>query len=148
MITTEIENNIFEYEGENNVILLPITRFVRKDGNLAIVSPITKLFAEKYPNLTKKWGYIINQEIPFPSYVTSVTQLIGVPNKNHYASAVDLQEFENGLWYIKEECLLKPNIIFYLQYEPFMEETKIKEIFSEINNFVLLKKGEENGTSS
>jgi hypothetical protein len=145
VIAATIENNIFEYEGESNTIILPITRFVRKDGNLAVTSPITKLFVEKYSNLSKKWGYMINQDIPFPSYKTSKTNLVGVANRNHYASAINLDEFEEGMWYIKEEALLKPEILYYLVKEDFINSEKIKEIFKDSDNFILLTQGEQNG---
>jgi hypothetical protein len=148
VVIAKLENNIFEYEGENNIVLLPITRFVRKDGNLAVTSPITKLFMEKYPNLSKKWGYMIKSEIPFPAYKTSTTNLLGLANRNHYASAISLEEFEAGLWYVKEESLLKPDFIFYLQEENFMDVEKIKEIFKETDNFVLLRKGEEHAATT
>ncbi len=148
MITANFENNIFEYEGENNVVLLPITRFVRKDGNLAVTSSITKSFMEKYPNLPKKWGYMVKADIPFPSYKTSTTNLLGLANRNHYASAISEEEFESGLWYVKEESLIKPEYVFYLVEEDFMDIEKIKEIFKESDNFVLLKQGEKNAETT
>lgn len=143
VIITKIENNIFEYEGEYNSIILPITQFVRKDGNLAIVSDVTKLFFEKYTQLPKKWGYMISNEIPYPSYTTSKTNLIGIPNKKHYASAIDYKIFEEGLWYIKEESLIKTNFVFYIIYEKFMKEKAIKEMFKNSENVVLLKESED-----
>jgi hypothetical protein len=138
VIIAEIENNIFEYEGEGNIIILPITQFVRKDGHLAIISDNTKLFFEKYPHLSKKWGYMISNEIPYPSYITNTTNLIGLPNKNHYASAINWELFEEGLWYVKEESLLKPGFIFYLIEEVFMNKNRLKEIFKDSENMVLL----------
>jgi hypothetical protein len=140
VITAEIENNIFEYEGENNFIVLPITRFVRKDGNLAAISDVTKLFFERYINLSKKWGYMVSQEIPYPSYSTKSTNLIGIPNKNHYASALNNKMFEDGLWYIREESLLKTNFVFYIIEEDFMEIQKIKEIFKNSENVIFLRR--------
>jgi hypothetical protein len=143
VIITNVENNLFEYEGEYNFITLPITQFVRKDGNLAIVSPTTKLFFEKYPQLPKKWGYMISNDVIYPSYTNSKTNLLGIPNKKHYASAVSEEIFKEGLWYIKEESLLKTNFVFYIMYEDFMNEEIIKEIFKESENVVLLKESED-----
>jgi hypothetical protein len=141
VIIAKLENNIFEYEGETNYVILPITQFVRKDGNLAIVSEVSKVFFEKYPNLSKKWGYMISQEIPYPSFTTKTTNLLGVPNKTHYASAVNEEIFEEGMWYVKEESLLKSNFIFYLIEESFMDKNKLKEIFKGSENVVFLTKG-------
>ena len=135
-----MEDNIFDYEGENNVIVLPITRFIRKDGNLVVISDVARLFFEKYTNLSKKWGYMISQEIPYPSYATKSTNLVGIPNKGHYASAINNEMFENGLWYIREESLLKPDLVFYIVEESFMSIKKIKEVFSDSENLVFLRK--------
>lgn len=146
VIIANLENTIFDYESEKNSIILPITNFVRKDGNLAVVSEVSKMFFEKYPQLSKKWGYMVSNNVPYPSYSTKNTNLIGIPNKNHYASALNHEMFNEGLWYIKEESLVKNEIIFYLIQEDFMNIDSIKEIFNESNNVVLLReKGEEDG---
>lgn len=144
VIIANIENTILEYEGEGNVIILPITQFVRKDGNLAVTSENTKLFIEKYPSLPKKWGYMVSNGVPYPSFGTSGTGLMGIANKPHYASAYRWELYEEGMWYVAEQALMNPNTIFYIPEEDFIDASKLKSIFENLENVVYLRKGEVN----
>jgi hypothetical protein len=142
VIIAKLENTIFEYEGKDNVIILPITQFVRKDGNLAVLSSVTKDVFEKYPILPKKWGYMISQGVPYPSYTISSSAFIGIPNKKHYASALDEELINSGIWYVLEEAMLKQEKIFYLVEEEFMNSEILIERYKNIDNIVLLKRKE------
>lgn len=142
MIIADLENSVFDYEGRDNVIILPITKFVRKDGNLAVVSEITKSVFEKYPILPKKWGYMISQNVPYPSYKTNSSYFIGIPNKKHYASAFDEELFKNGIWYLFEDAMVKQENVYYIIEDDFIEASSLSEVFKNLDNIVFLKRRE------
>lgn len=144
MIIANKENSIFDYEGEQNVIVLPITNYVRKDGNLVVKNELTKQFFEKYSNLSKKWGYMISQGVEYPSYSTSTTQLLGISDRKHYASSFDEEKLISGLWYIKEQALLNPNLVFYIEEQQEIDKNILQEIFEFSDNIVMLRKEHEN----
>lgn len=140
MISVVREKDIFSYEGEKNVIVLPITSFVRKDGHLAVTNNVTKMFFDKYVNLSKKWGYMIENNVIYPSFTSSKTNLIGVVEKRHYASSVDEESIESSFWYIRENALLKSDYIFYLiPIGKESEEKRAKEVLNNLDNVVFLK---------
>lgn len=145
MLVVDIENSVFDYQGENNVIILPITGFVRMDGKLAARNSITKEFFDTYPSLSKKWAYMIQNNVLYPSFSSYGTELIGIVERLHYASSIDKSSILDGFWYIKELSLQKPNHIFYfVEIGGEEEEKELREIFKESTNVVLLKERKEN----
>lgn len=144
MLIVDIEDSVFEYEGKDNIIMLPITGFVKKDGTLAVTSEVTKTFFQKYPSLPKKWGYMISNNVIYPSFLSSNTNLIAITEKLHYAASSDLNSIKSGYWYIKEMSLSKPDYVFYFFPMGGKEgEEEFKSIFSDSDNVVLLKPKKE-----
>lgn len=140
MLTVELEEDIFSYEGPKNVIVLPITGFVRKDGNLVATNTITKKFFEKYHSLAKKWGYMINNDVIYPSFVSSETNLLGIVEKPHYAGAYRPEAIFNGFWYVKELALIRPDHIYYIIHMGSdAEEDQAREIFENLETIVYIK---------
>jgi hypothetical protein len=139
MIIANSEPDLISYEGQKNVIVLPITKFVRKDGGVAIVDDTSKIFLNKYPSLSKKWGYMVSMGIPFPSYSTNKTNLVGIPDRDHYASAFNESLLMFGLWYIREQAISKTDKIFYTFSWPM---DLLKTTFEDIDNIVYLKRKE------
>jgi hypothetical protein len=139
MIIANSEPDITSYEDKNNVIILPITKFVRKDGGIALVDEVSKIFLSKYPSLSKKWGYMTSMGIPFPSYSTNKTNLVGISDREHYASAFNESLLMFGLWYIREQSLSKPDKVFYMFRWPI---DLLKKTFDGIDNIVYLKREE------
>lgn len=144
VIIADKENSIFDYEGEKNTIVLPITRYVRKDGNLVAKNETTKQFFDKYSALPKKWGYMISQMVEYPTYSTSNTSLLGVPNRNHYASAPDEDIIQSSLWYLKEQALIKSDHVFYIEENNEFSKEALINFFEEVDNIVMLRKEQNN----
>lgn len=144
VIIADKENSIFDYEGEKNTIILPITQYVRKDGNIVAKNRITKLFFDKYPTLSKKWGYMVSQMVDYPTYSTAHTSLLGLPSKNHYASASDEELIEAGLWYLKEQALIKNDYVFYIEENEEFPKEKLVKFFEDLDNIVMLRKEQNN----
>lgn len=140
MIIANVENSIFDYEAAKNVIVLPITRYVRKDGNLVVKNELTKHFFEKYPNLSKKWGYMISQSVEYPTYETQKTSLLGLPDRSHYASSLNEEILTASLWYLKEQALIKFDCVFYVTEDNDLSKDILMEFFQEVDNIVMFRK--------
>lgn len=140
MIIANAENNITEYAGENNVIVFPITNYVRKDGNIVLKNDIGKKLVSFYPTLKKKIGYMINNGVKYPSISSESINLLGIPERNHYASAIDKDLLLSGFWYVKEQAFLNPNKVFYVFEDTHINKDELKEIFDLNDNVVFLRK--------
>lgn len=144
MIVAEIEGSVFDYEDEKNIMVLPITAFIRKDGKVASSNNITKEFFNKYPSLSKKWAYMLENNVIYPTFVSSKSELIGIVEKLHYAASPDEESILNGLWYIKELSLRKPDYLFYIiEMGGEAQSYMFKDVFKDSDNVVLLKKRKE-----
>lgn len=129
--------SIFEYLGPVNVIVLPITTYVKKStGELSVVEPVTKEAFERFPFLSKRWGYLMDIGVTYPTYRSSDMILLGVPTKDHYAAKDNEIFIEGSLIYIADLAFQMSDKLFYL--EPLGDlETTIR-LLDGVNNAVIL----------
>lgn len=142
MIIAVPDEPIWEYEREDNVIVIPITKFVRKDGGVVFVEELAKSAGERYPTLANRWGWLLNNGVSNPVFRQANTNLLGLPDRKHYASKPDAELVEGSLWYLSEQAMENPKFVYYLVGplggEEFMDAHK--EILDEATNVVLLRK--------
>lgn len=141
MIVVKTDESIWEYSGRENFFVVPITSHVRKDGGLVLTNELAKEAAEKFPDLQKRWGYFIKNNVSSPTYRRAAINLIGVIEREHYASRPSEEVIEPNLYLLKEVCENNPNYIFYLSSpvggDEFLELNK--RILSD-ERFVLLER--------
>lgn len=116
------DEDFWEYASKETFLVVPITEHVRKDGGLVVVDEFAKEAAEKYPDLQKRWGYFISNNVATPTYRRMEVNLIGLPDRSHYASKPNLETVESSLYLLKEVCEENPQYIFYLYGELGGEE--------------------------
>lgn len=125
------DESIWEYAGKENFFVIPITTHIRKDGALVLTDELAKEAAEKFPDLQKRWGYFIQNNVFSPTYRRASINLIGVIEREHYASRPSEETVEQNLYLLKEVCENNPSYVFYLRTPIGGEE------FEELNFRVL-----------
>lgn len=144
MIITKDPYELNEYAEENSVLVIPITKHVRKDGKLVFIDENSKALQKSYQNLSKKWGYMIQNDVVYPYFTSGSVNLIGIPEKNHYASAFNEDMFVEGMWYLRDKSFTEQDKTFYLVNKKEYNLEFLKEVFKYSNNIVLLDYEREN----
>lgn len=137
MIRVRTDEPFWEYAGKDNFLVLPITSHIRKDGGVTFVDPIAKEAAEKYPDLQKRWGYFLSHGVAVPLYRSKTVNLAGIPIRNHYASKVDSEMVETGLYLLQETAMANPTYLFYLQ--PLSEDIELHARILDLDRIILLE---------
>lgn len=106
--------SIWDYKGKDNFIVVPITGFVRKDGALSFVHPLAKRADEDFPKLSLKWGWMTSNGVLTPVHRTSEVNLIGMKDRDHYASAPDEEVIRDSLLTLNEVSWNNSSYVFYL----------------------------------
>lgn len=114
MIIGYPEKNIWEYAQRDNFIVIPVTGFVRKDGGIAAVHPVTKEAYELHPILPKKLGYLFSQGVTAPTHRTKSVNLIALKDREHYASKPSPEIVSESLLILNEVSLENRDYVFYL----------------------------------
>jgi len=114
-VVNEPYDDFFEYLGPDNVLILPITGYVKKStGELSVVDPITKEAFERFPFLAKRWGYLVSIGVPYPTYRAKDMIFLGLPTKEHYAAKDDTNYVEGSLVYVADLAFEMSDKLFYL----------------------------------
>jgi hypothetical protein len=116
MIHVKTDEPLWNYADKENFFVVPTTTYIRKDGVLALVSPVAKDALSKFPQLAKRWGYMMSMGV-IPTYRSGAVNLIGLADRAHYASKPDKDTIEASLYALNERADNSPGFIFYL-YEP------------------------------
>jgi len=141
MIEVTPDDSFFSYAQYDNVLVLPITGFVRKDGGLVFVDEHAKEAAEEHPQLARMMGWLVKQDVPTPYYRKGDINFLGLRTREHYAGKDDAQLIEESLWYLNGEAIEKPGMVFYLY--PLNEDLELhRKILGQLPNVVLLRKDE------
>lgn len=128
---------LINYAGDDNLLVVPITGFVRKDGHVALVDEDAKLISEKYPEMTKYFGYMVQNDITAPVFRREGINVLGIVDRGHYASALDVDLVSEGIMRIADAADEYQDMLVYLF--PFGgDEDTNKEMFAESKNVVLL----------
>ena len=138
-IIKEPYDNFWDYLGPENIIVLPITLFVNKNGKLSVSNNKTKEAFIKFKNLAKRWGYLINNKIFYPTYRTSEVFLLGLPVSYDSRKKQDKYLTQGSLLYLAELADSMPNELFYL--ECFTNKKTIVSTLADTKNIVLLEYG-------
>lgn len=135
------EETIWDYEGRENFIVVPITGFLRKDNAVAMVHPIAKEAEDRYPKLANKWGWLtVNGAIP--THRTKKVNLIGLKDRKHYASNPDDETVTESLLFLNELSLDNPDYVFYL--DGYLGGEKLAELNKQLltsDRIVILERG-------
>jgi hypothetical protein len=110
----EENETIWDYQGRDNFIVIPITGFVRKDKALTFIHPVAKQAEEKFPKLAAKWGYLVSSGIYAPIHRTKYLNLLGLKDRQHYAAAPDESTISASLMFLNELSWDNPRYVFYL----------------------------------
>lgn len=106
---------IQEYAQTNlDIIVVPITRYVKRDGSVTVVSELAKEIEELVPHMSKIFGYMLSLGVEYPVIRRSKLSVMGMPTKEHYMSNVEQTRLENGLWYIQDMAFNNPDKILYV----------------------------------
>lgn len=128
---------LINYTGADNLVVVPITAFIRKDGHVAVIDEDAKMLADAYPEMTKYFGYMLSEEIPAPIFRRVGVNIMGVVDREHYKSALDEDLVRDGLRIIREAAETHRDMLVYLF--PFGDdEVRNKEMFDDVSNLVLL----------
>lgn len=114
MRIVKTKESIWGYVGRDNFLVVPINTFIRKDGGLALSSPLAKEAEEKFPNLSGRWGYLIKNGVLMPTHRSSDFCLVGVMEREHYASKSNPLVITDSLSLLNETSLDNPEHIYYL----------------------------------
>lgn len=130
---------LVNYKGDENLLVVPITAFVRKDGNVALVDEEAKVLAAEYPDMTRYFGQMLGLDVPYPVFRRKDINVMGVVDRTHYASAPDEDLITAGFSAILEACEEYSNMLVYLF--PFGgDKERNEEVFADAKNVVLLEK--------
>lgn len=112
----ETDEKIWEYFGEDNYFVVPISKYVKKSGDLTFYGSFGKAIAEKYPTLPTRWGYYVDEGVLLPVHRFPENQggLLGGIEREHYASAVSEELVYHSLLLIAEFTLTHPSSLVYL----------------------------------
>ena len=105
---------IWDYHGRENFLVIPITKFIRKDGAVTFVHPLAKQAEERFPKLSAKWGWMLSKHILGPTHRTRYMNLIGLPDREHYASQASEVCIRTSLLFLNELSWDNLNYVFYL----------------------------------
>lgn len=106
--------SIWDYEHRDNFLVIPITGFVRKDNGLAFTHPLAKEAEERYPGLSRRWGYLFKSGVVAPTHRTKNLNLIGMKEKDHYAAGPSEESVITSLYLINDLSTDNRDYIFYL----------------------------------
>lgn len=134
---------LVNYSGSENLLVIPITSFLKKDGSVTLVDEDAKLLAEKYPDLPAVLGALLAQGVPTPVYRREDINILGVIDREHYASSVSQELVAEGLFQIADSAEDYGNFLVYLFPFGGMEELT-KEMLGDCKNVILLIREEHN----
>lgn len=139
MRIAKTNESIWSYSGRDNFLVIPINSFVRKDGGLAMSSDLAKEAGEKFPSLGLRWGYLVKNGVVMPIHRSSDFCLVGLKEKDHYASKVNPVVISDSLSLLNETSLNNPEHIYYLQgYLGGEEFSRMHEAILSSDRIVLL----------
>lgn len=114
MLQVKTDESFWNYSGQENFLVIPITSYIRKDGNLVLVSDEGKEAATQFQDLQKVWGYLVGRGVPLPTLRRRGVNLVGVMDREHYASNPNKDFLETSLYLLREMSESNPNYLFYL----------------------------------
>lgn len=115
MQVIDTSENYWDYMAEDNFLVIPISEYVKKSGELSTYGEFGKSAAEKYPSLLSQWGYFLNAGVELPVYrIPNKGGLLGGVEKEHYASAMSEELVYRSLLHINEFVLNNPTVFVYL----------------------------------
>lgn len=138
------DEDFWEYAAKDTFLVVPITEHVRKDGGLVLVDDFAKEASTKYPDLQKRWGYFLSNNVSSPTYRRMNVNLLGLPDRSHYASKPNPETVESSLYLLKEVCEENPVYLFYLYGE--LGGAEFREMHERIltNERIILLEREKN----
>ena len=131
------------YESPNTIIVLPITQFIRKDGGVVVVHNYSKETMSRYPHMSKQWGYLVSQGVFSPSSRSDTYNYIGLPDRTHYAAAVNEDLVSASLTYIGDLAEALRLSYIYLPLDFGWEPERLVAYLDGVPNVVLLREVEE-----
>lgn len=141
MLLAKTDEPLVNYAGDENLLIIPITLFVRKDGNVALIDEDAKLVAEAYPDMTRYFGYMVEQGVIYPVFRQKGINVMGVPDRTHYASSPDQDLIAGAMPMIAQAAHEYADMLLYLF--PFGgDEDANRDMFADVKNLVLLIKDE------
>lgn len=144
MNTFKTDEPLINYRGPENLLVIPITTFLKKDGRVTLVDSDAREIAEAYPDLPTVFGTLISLGVPCPVYRNEDINVLGVPDREHYASSVSEEMVAEGLMHIRNSSEDYRNFLVYLF--PFGGNRELtEEMLEDRTNVILLIKEEENG---
>lgn len=143
IVDLEKEKSPVDYLETHNVVVLPITKFVRKDGFLATKNDQVKSVFSRYKNMPKKWGYLLSNGVEYPYLFLESGAFLGLPDREHYASAFNSELWEASMLYLLDEAVSKPYLAYYLSGVCERGEEIAKSVHKETHNVILLRGKEE-----
>lgn len=134
---------LVNYAGPENLLVIPITSFLKKDGSVTLIDEEAKLLAEKYPDLPEVFGALMSQGVPAPVYRREDVNVLGIIDREHYASGVSEELVAEGLVQIADSAQDYRNFLVYLF--PFGgDEETTRDMLDDCKNVILLLKEEHN----
>lgn len=141
MRAVKTDEPLINYSGPENLLVIPITSFVKKDGTVAIVDPQARLVAEAHPELPLVFGSLLSQGIPTPVFRNRDVNIMGVVDREHYASSISPELVVEGLMSVARSADDYRDFLVYLF--PFGgDEALSRELLQDNINVVLLIEGE------
>lgn len=144
MRLTITDESIWDYQGRENFIVVPITGFLRKDNAVALVHQVAKEAEERYPKLSNRWGWLMTNGA-VPIHRTKSVNLIGVKDRKHYAANPDDDTVTESLMFLNELSMDNPNYVFYL--DDFLGGEKLADLnkkFLTSERIIVLRKEQPN----
>ncbi len=114
MLTVKTDESFWTYSGQNNFLVIPITRYLRQDGYITLIDPIAKEAEQLHPPLRRIWGYLVDAGIKLPVYSRGIYNLVGAATRHHYASKPDQEIVIESLNLLVELADSNPEYLFYL----------------------------------
>lgn len=129
------------YAGDENLLVIPITGFVKADGHVSVIDKHAKELTMLYPEMTRYFGFMISQGITLPVYRREGINVAGVIDRLHYAAGQDDDLVADGLTSIVELAASYPEMLVYMFPLGGNFDTNAA-MFADSRNIVLLKEDE------
>ena len=136
------DERLINYAGPENILVVPITSFVKQSGEVSLVDAEARAIEEAYPAMTQVMGTLLNEGVPFPMYRNDNLNVLGVPDRTHYAAKVDENLVVEGLAAISRSAEEYKDFLIYT-FPLGGDEKLTREMLEHHLNVVLLCRSED-----
>jgi len=113
MICVNSDEPLWNYAGEKNYLVIPISEYIKRDGRLSIVGADATEALTRFPDLPIVWGYFVGRGIQAPTFRRRGINLIGGLERKHYASKPSPEVVRGSLYLLREAAEDSPDFLFY-----------------------------------